>query len=247
MTDRDYSNFYTPYEYESYQQCPLDNYGQTPEDRLEETLIKFMEMQQQISQEQQQLNQEHLQYLKNSFARAKNLEIQLNQIAQHMANMQSMKVQINTQTTHEEDTILTKNEECGESVKEVVEKNGEETMFKECGVEKIVEEPKTPHEIELPQEFPSTEEDDTVDNKEMMMDAEVIEGLLDKEISCEQKKEMENKAKIDRVIEEICALFDKKELGRIWTPQHLYLKFMEFLPNRRKKTDDVISVSFWPP
>ncbi|KAK2451497.1 hypothetical protein QL285_010548 [Trifolium repens] len=240
MTDRDYSNFYTPYEYESYQQCPLDNYGQTPEARLEETLIKFKEMQQQI-------NQEHLQYLKNSFARAKNLEIQLNQIAQHMANMQSMEVQINTQTTHEEDTILTKNEECGESVKEVVEKNGEETMFKECGVEKIVEEPKTPHEIELPQEFPSTEEDDTVDNKEMMMDPEVIEGLLDKEISCEQKKEMENKAEIDRVIEEICALFDKKELGRIWTPQHLYLKFMEFLPNRRKKTDDVISVSFWPP
>ncbi|KAK2430573.1 hypothetical protein QL285_028894 [Trifolium repens] len=247
MTDRDYSNFYTPYEYESYQQCPLDIYGQTPEARLEETLIKFMEMQQQRNQEQQQLNQEHLQYLENSFARAKNLEIQLNQIAQHMANMQSMEVQINTQTTHEEDTILTKNEECGESVKEVVEKNGEETMFKECGVEKIVQEPKTPHEIELPQEFPSTEEDDTVDNKEMMMDAEVIEGLLDKEISCEQKKEMENKAEIDRVIEEICALFDKKELGRIWTPQHLYLKFMEFLPNRRKKTDDVISVSFWPP
>jgi predicted phage tail protein len=247
MTDRGYNNFYTPDEYESYQQCPLDNYGQTPEARLEETLIKFMEMQQQINQEQQQLNQEHQQYLKNSFARAKNLEIQLNQIAQHMANMQSMEVQINTQTTHEEDTILTKNEGCGESVKEVVGKNGEETMFKECGVEKIVEEPKTPHEIELPQEFPSTEEDDTVDNKEMMMDAEENEGLFCKEKSCEQKKEIENKAEIDRVIDEICALFNKKELRRIWTPQYLYLKFMEFLPNQRKKTDDVISVSFWPP
>jgi hypothetical protein len=53
-----------------------------------------MEMQQQINQEQQQLNQEHQQYLKNSFARAKNLEIQLNQIAQHMANTQSMEVHI---------------------------------------------------------------------------------------------------------------------------------------------------------
>jgi CRISPR/Cas system CMR subunit Cmr6 (Cas7 group RAMP superfamily) len=101
MTDRDYSNFYTPYENESYQQCPLDNYGQTPEARLEETMIKVMEMQQQLNQEhqqfmemQQQLNQEHQQYLKNSFTRVKSLEIQLSQIAQHMANTQSMKVHI---------------------------------------------------------------------------------------------------------------------------------------------------------
>ncbi|KAK2399208.1 hypothetical protein QL285_049057 [Trifolium repens] len=248
MTDHDYNNFYTLGEYELYQQCPLGNYGQTPEARLEETLIKFMEMQQQINQEQQQLNQEHQQYLKNSFERAKNLEIQLYQIAQHMANTQSMEVQINTQTTHEEgNDTLTKNEECGESIEECVETHEEETMFKGCGVEKIAEEPKTPHKIELPQEFPSTEEDDTVDNEEMMMDAEVIEGLLHKEISYEQKKEIENKEEIDRVIDEICALFHKKKLGRIWTPQYLYLKFMEFLPNQRKKTDDVISVSFWPP
>ncbi|KAK2437845.1 hypothetical protein QL285_022690 [Trifolium repens] len=240
MTDRDYSNFYTPCENESYQQCPLDNYGQTPEARLEETMIKFMEMQQQINQEQQQ-------YLKNSFARAKNLEFQLNQIAQHMANTQSMEVQTNTQTTHEEENYtLTKNEECGESVEECVETHEEETIFKGCGVEKIAEEPKTPHEIELPQEFPSTEKDDTVDNEEVTMVVEENEGLLDKEKSCEQKKEMENKAEIDRVIDEICALFNKKKLGRIWTSQYLYLKFMEFLPNRRKKTDDVISVSFWP-
>ncbi|KAK2387835.1 hypothetical protein QL285_061575 [Trifolium repens] len=248
MTDRDYNNFYTPDEYELYQQCPLGNYGQTPEARLEKTLIKFMEMQQQINQEQQQLNQEHQQYLKNSFARAKNLEIQLNQIAQHMANTQIMEVQTNTQTTHEEgNDTLTKNEECGESIEECVETHEEETMFKGCGVEKIAEEPKTPHKIELPQEFPSTEKDDTVDNEEMMMDAEVIEGLLHKEIAFEQKKEIENKEEIDRVIDEICALFHKKKLGRIWTPQYLYLKFMEFLANQRKKTDDVISVSFWPP
>ena len=81
----------------------------------------------------------------------------------------------------------------------------------------------------------------------MMMDAEVIEGLLHKEITYEQKKEIENKEEINQVIDEICALFNKKKLGRIWTPQYLYLKFMEFLPNQRKKTDDVISVSFWPP
>ncbi|PNX63296.1 resistance protein, partial [Trifolium pratense] len=95
---------------------------------------------------------------------------------------------------------------------------------------------------ELPQKLSNT-----VDNEEVMMATEANEGLLDKEMSIEQRKEMENKAEIDRVIDEICALFNKKELGRIWTPQHLYLKFMEFLPNRRKKTDDVFSVSFWPP
>ena len=190
MTDRDYNNFYTPYEYESYQQCPLDNYGQTPEARLEETLIKFMEMQQQINQEQQQLNQEHQQYLKNSFARAKNLEIQLNQIAQHMANMQSMEVQINTQTTQEKDNTLTKNEECVESVKEAVEKNEEEIIVERGGVVKKVKDMDTPHKVELPQEIPCTEEVNIVDNEEVMMDAEVIEGLLHNEITYEQKKEI---------------------------------------------------------
>jgi hypothetical protein len=241
MTDRGYNNFYTPDEYESYQQCPLDNYGQTPEARLEETMIKFMEMQQQISQ-MQQMQDQHQQYMKNSLARSKNMEIQLKQ----MAITQSMEVQNNTQTNPDEkDSILP--EECGQSVEECVETHEEETMFKGCGVEKIAEEPKTPREIEIPQEFPSTEEDDTVDNEEMMMDAEVIEGLLHKEIAYEQKKEIENKAEIDRVIDEICALFNKKEVGRIWTPQHLFLKFMEFLPNQRKKTDDVLSVSFWSP
>ncbi|KAK2352848.1 hypothetical protein QL285_080067 [Trifolium repens] len=241
MTDRGYNNFYTPDEYESYQQCPLDNYGQTPEARLEETMIKFMEMQQQISQ-MQQMQDQHQQYMKNSLARSKNMEIQLKQ----MAITQSMEVQTNTQTNPDEkDSILP--EECGLSVEECVETHEEETMFKGCGVEKIAEEPKTPREIEIPQEFPSIEEVNTVDNQEVMMDAEVIEGLLHKEIACEQKKEIKNKAAIDRVIDEICALFNKKELGRTWAPHNLYFKFMEFLPNQRKKTDDVLSVSFWPP
>ncbi|KAK2364298.1 hypothetical protein QL285_089183 [Trifolium repens] len=241
MTDRGYNNFYTPDEYESYQQCPLDNYGQIPEARLEETMIKFMEMQQQISQ-MQQMQDQHQQYMKNSLARSKNMEIQLKQ----MAITQSMDVQTNTQTNPDEkDSILP--EECGLSVEECVETHEEETMFKGCGVEKIAEEPKTPREIEIPQEFPSTEEVNTVDNQEVMMDAEVIEGLLHKEIACEQKKEIKNKAAIDRVIDEICALFNKKELGRTWAPHNLYFKFMEFLPNQRKKTDDVLSVSFWPP
>ncbi|XP_045792674.1 uncharacterized protein LOC123887394 [Trifolium pratense] len=230
MTDRGYYNFYTPGEYESYQQFPPYNYGQTSEARLEETMIKFMEMQQ---QQNQQWQDQHQQYLKNSLARAKNLENQLVQLAKQLANNnnQGGTFQTNTQTTPDEkDNIL-----------------NEERMFEGCGVKKIVKEIDTPHEVELPQELPCTEEANTVDKEQVMMVAEENEGLFSKEESCEQKREMENQALIDRVIDEICALFNKKELGRIWTPQHLYLKFMEFLPNRRKKTDDVLSVSFWPP
>ncbi|XP_045829682.1 uncharacterized protein LOC123921232 [Trifolium pratense] len=226
MTDRGYYNFYTPGEYESYQQFPPYNYGQTSEARLEETMIKFMEM-------QQQQNQQWQQYLKNSLARAKNLENQLVQLAKQLANNnnQGGTFQTNTQTTPDEkDNIL-----------------NEERMFEGCGVKKIVKEIDTLHEVELPQELPCTEEANTVDKEQVMMVTEENKGLFSKEESCEQKKEMKNKAEIDWVIDEICALFNMKQLGRIWTPQYLYLKFMEFLPNRRKKTDNVLSVSFWPP
>ncbi|CAJ2654977.1 unnamed protein product [Trifolium pratense] len=256
MTDRGYNNLYIPDEYETYQQCPPDNYGQTPEARLEETMIKFMEMQQQqmqqlqqqMHEQQQQLQQmqdHHRQYLKNSLAQAKNLENQLSQLAQQMSNQQNMEIQTNIQTIPDEkDNIL--NEECKGSV-EGVENNEEKKMCDGCGVEKTMKEIETPHDVELPQDFPCTVEANTVDNEKMMMVAEENEGLVNKEESCEQKKEMKNKAEIDRVIDEICALFNKKQLGRIWTPHHLYLKFMEYLPNQRKKTDDVLSVSFWTP
>ncbi|KAK2400581.1 hypothetical protein QL285_050270 [Trifolium repens] len=253
MTDRGYNNFYTPDEYESYQQ-----FHRTPTHEEIFLTQQLEELSKQISN-LISLQEESIKAKQVAYCELCNgdhptghcppmTDVQFDQMIKQMTNKQSMEVQTNTQTTHEErDDTLTKNEECGQSVEECVETHEEETMFKGCGVEKIAEEPKTPREIEIPQEFPSTEEDDTVDNEEVMMDAEVIEGLLHKEISCEQKKEIENKAAIDRVIDEICALFNKKELGRIWTPQHLYLKFMEFLPNQRKKTDDVLSVSFWPP
>ncbi|PNX58603.1 hypothetical protein L195_g059274, partial [Trifolium pratense] len=50
MADRGYNNFYTPNEYDSYQQHPFENYGQTPyyyhpepyrTPTLEENLMKF--------------------------------------------------------------------------------------------------------------------------------------------------------------------------------------------------------------
>ena len=163
-----------------------------------------------------------------------------------MAITQSMEVQTNTQTNPDEkDSILP--EEYGESVEEDIEKNEEERIVERGGVVKKVKEMDTPHEVELPQEIPCIEKVNTVDSEKVVMDTKENDGLFDKEESYEQKKEIKNKAAIDRVIDEICALFNKKELGRIWTPQHLFLKFMEFLPNQRKKTDDVLSVSFWPP
>ncbi|KAL6567987.1 hypothetical protein OROGR_001655 [Orobanche gracilis] len=256
MADRGYNYFYTPVEYDSYQQCPFEDYGQTPyyyppeprtptlesiaysearkkESRLEDTMCKFMEMQLQQNQQQQQFQEETKQYQENNNAALNNLANQLGQLAQLMTTQQSMEVQTNTQTT------------LNESAKGV-EHNEEESMSEGCDVVKIIEENQAPNQEELPQELPCTE-GTNIDDEVVMMDAKDIEGLFSKEESCEPKKEMENKAEIDRATDEICALFNNKELGRIWTPQHLYLKFMEFLPNRRKKTDDVLSVSFWPP
>ncbi|KAK2413296.1 hypothetical protein QL285_036023 [Trifolium repens] len=261
MTDRGYYNFYTPDEYNPYQQCSYQNYEENPYyyspepyrppsmegNRLENTLIKFMEMQQEIIQQQQQqmqqMQQESKQYQEKNNAALKNFENQLAQMAQQMADKQSVDAQTTTQTTTEDRD----NEECGESVEVVVGTSEKECIPEGCGVIKVVKETETPHEEGIPQEIPCIEKGNTVDNEKMVMDAEVIKGLFDKEESCEQKKETKNKAEIDRVINEICALFDKKQLGRTWTPNYLYFKFMEFLPNQRKKTDDVLSVSFWPP
>ncbi|KAK2381294.1 hypothetical protein QL285_068904 [Trifolium repens] len=282
MTDRDYNNFYTPDEYESYQQ-----FHRTPTHEEIFLTQKLEELSKQISKlislQEESIKAKQVAYCElcngdhptghcpllnevqlSHIIKVSNCELcdgdhptghcppmtdmQFAQMIKQMADKKSMEVQSNTQTTPEEkDNILTKNEQSGENVEEGVEQNEEERMFEGCGVVKTTEEIEPPHGIKLPQEFPNTEEVNTVDNQEVMMDADVIEGLFDKGESCEQKKEITNKAEIDRVIDEIWALFNKKELGRIWTPQHLYLKFMEFLPNQRKKTDDVISVSFWPP
>ncbi|KAK2351954.1 hypothetical protein QL285_096671 [Trifolium repens] len=252
MTDRGYNNFYTPDEYESYQQ-----FHGTPTHEEIFLTQQLEELSKQISN-LISLQEESIKAKQVAYCELCNgdhptghcppmTDVQFDQMIKQMANKQSMEVQTNPQTTQEKDNNLMKNEECGECVEEDVEKIEEERMFKEGGVVKIVGKIETPYEVELPQEVLCTEDSNIVDNEEVVMVVEENEGLLDKEISNEQKKEMEHKAEIDRVIDEICALFHKKKLGRIWTPQYLYLKFMEFLPNRRKKTDDVVSVSFWPP
>ena len=84
-----------------------------------------------------------------------------------------------------------------------------------------------------------------VDIKEATV-VEKKERLLIKEDLMVTRGKKMNKVEIDRVIDEINALF-KPKLGRSWTPNLLFLKFMEFLPKRRVSKDDVLSVSFWPP
>ncbi|MCI31056.1 hypothetical protein A2U01_0052267, partial [Trifolium medium] len=128
------------------------------EARLEDTKSKFMEMQMSHNQQQQQFQEETKQYQENNNAALINLANQLGQLVQLMANIQSMEVQTNTQTTPDKkNNILPKNEEYGECVTECVEKSEEESMSNGCGVEKIGEENQAPHEVELPQELPCTE------------------------------------------------------------------------------------------
>ena len=148
-----------------------------------------------------------------------------------------MDMQANNPSTNgeQEDNSIT-----DEKVGEIGEEGGDETeedkTLEECGELYIV-----------PQERSDTEETETVDNQEVMMVAERKKRLPSKEKSIEQKGRKVSKAEIDRVIDEICALFNKPRLGRIWTPHQLYFKFMEFLPKHRITKDDVLSVSFHPP
>nr|AAL84187.1 hypothetical protein [Medicago sativa] len=165
--------------------------------------------------------------------RLKNLSLQLEliqaQIMDNQANNQSI--------LGEQENNSNMFGRVGEIVEEVVFQNEEVTTLEECGA---------PHKDELPQERSDSEEDETVDFGEVIKVTEKQERLLSKEEIFEQKGKKVSKAEIDRVIDEICALF-KSKLRRTWTSHQLYLKFMEFLPKRRVSKDDVLSVSFWPP
>jgi hypothetical protein len=66
-----------------------------------------------------------------------------------------------------------------------------------------------------------------------------------------QRNDISNKAdaktEIDKVIDMICALFATIKLKRIWKQHSLFLKFMEFLPNKQKKKDDMFFLTYMPP
>ncbi|MCI16131.1 hypothetical protein A2U01_0037272, partial [Trifolium medium] len=109
-----------------------------------------------MQDQQMQQMQEQKHYQENNNVALKNLANQLGQLAQLMANTQSMEVQTNTQTTPDEkDNIL--KEECRGSVEEDVEKYEEERIVERGGVVNILDENQAPHQEELPQELPCTE------------------------------------------------------------------------------------------
>jgi hypothetical protein len=205
MVDHGYSNFYTPPEYESYQQ--YHSYEDERYSVIENTLNIFMQ--------QSMINTQ------NTNRRLKNLSLQL-----EMMQAQIMENQSNIQSTHD-----------GEIVREGVVALEED----------IMKEIEPPLEIELPQERSDSEEAKIVDDGEVIEVVEKKERLLCKEDLMEARGKKVNKVEIDRVIDEISALFNKPMLRRTWTPHQLYLKFMEFLPKRRVSKDDVLSVSFCPP
>ncbi|AES78772.2 hypothetical protein MTR_7g045350 [Medicago truncatula] len=142
--------------------------------------------------------------------------------------------------------VSTENEEVSEIGEEGVDQTEEGATLDGCGEIESAKEIELPHKEEFPQERPYTEEAETVENEEVMEGTEKKERILIKEESMEGKGKKVNKVEIDRIIDEICALFNKPKLGRIWTPHQLYLKYMEFLPKCRITKDDVLSVSFWP-
>ena len=57
----------------------------------------------------------------------------------------------------------------------------------------------------------------------------------------------ERDKELDRLLDTLNALFIIPHLKRAWKQHHRYLKFMEFLPQKRKKKDDVFFVSYYPP
>ena len=187
--------------------------------------------------------------MQDTTQRLKNLSLQAELMQAQLDFIQTVVVmQANNQSTHgEQEDNSIKYEKVGEIVEEGIDETEEDTMLEECGEPYIAKEMETPHEEEFPQERSDIEEAETVDNQEVMMVAERNERLPSKERSIEQEGEKVNKTEIDRVIDEICVLFNKPRLGRIWTPHQLYFKFMEFLPKCRITKDDVLSVSFHPP
>ncbi|KAK2376056.1 hypothetical protein QL285_076893 [Trifolium repens] len=210
------------YQFENYNQQPPQ---QNQTSKLEETLNKIMEMTIAQNEQMQQMHQENQQY----HAALKNHENQVGQLAKQLANNNSQggTFPTNTQINQHDQVIIISDEKDEEIIHNFEENEGGED-------EKVVK----PDLTKLPYPLSFAHEEHNEGDEESM---------VEKEEEGNQERVTENKAEIDRIIEEICALFEKKELRRIWTPQNIYLKFMEFLPNQRKKTDDVLSVSFWPP
>lgn len=222
MAEHGYFNSNTQFEYESHQQYQQYSSENERITKIENILNMFMH--------QSMIN------MQNTNQRLQNLSLQLEFMqAQFNSTQNVMDTKINNQSYHENNE-----KNLGEIVKENIDEPEENIVVdKGCDILDL--------EKELLQERSDTEEAKDVKNEEVMKVVEKKEWLENKEESMEAKGKKVNKEEIDRVIDEICALFNKSKIGRTWTPHHLYLKFMEFLPKRRRTKDDVLSVSFWPP
>jgi hypothetical protein len=87
---------------------------------------------------------------------------------------------------------------------------------------------------------------ETLENEE-----EAYHEEEDKEKDLLQRNDISNKVdaktEIDKVIDMMCALFATIKLKRIWKQHSLFLKFMEFLPNKQNKKDDMFFLTYMPP
>ncbi|KEH21754.1 hypothetical protein MTR_7g016020 [Medicago truncatula] len=195
MADHGYNNFYTPLEYESYQQ-----YQQYPS---EDERISKMENTLNIFMQQSMIN------MQDTNQRLKNLSFHM-----EMMQEQIMDIQANIQSTHgKQENNSNTCEEVGTSVEKGVEDTEEDIILEECSTIKMTEELEPLHPIELPQERSYAEEAKTVDNGAVLIVTEKQEWILSKKESSEQKGKTTSEAKIDRVIDEICALFNKPRVG----------------------------------
>lgn len=124
--------------------------------------------------------------MQNTKHKLKNLSCTLEMMSAQLAFLSlNMESQINTQTIMEDqDDNPSDDEASKKSLGEDVEEEVIELIG--CGIMKIVEGIETSHEVELHQEWSYIEEDNTINIEEVMMAAEEIKGLLDKEVSCEQ-------------------------------------------------------------
>jgi len=151
MVDHGYINFYTPLEFEPYQQYQQHPYEEERVSNMENILNMFIQ--------QSMIN------MQDTNQRLKNLSFQL-----EMMQAQIMVIQANNQSTHgEQENIPTRDEKVGEIVEEGVDETAEDIMLEGCGTMKTMEELEPPHEIELLQERSYTEEANTVDNGQVMM------------------------------------------------------------------------------
>ncbi|MCI08202.1 hypothetical protein A2U01_0029277, partial [Trifolium medium] len=141
----------------------------------------------------------------NTHASIKNIETQLGQMANQMADMQgSRNPPPDTQPNSTEHEIFIRIDEKIEVIEEFggenVVENKEEEGLEECGTMQILKITK-PHVTQFPYSCPLAQEENSEGEEKK---------LVEKEEKNKQERVKINKAEIDEVVESICALFNKQ-------------------------------------